>query len=156
MRKITKIIVHCTANRPGCKMTARDFLLHQKHTKLGYHYIIFEDGSVFKMNPVDVVANHCKNHNATSIGIAYVGGLDAKGICADTRTPAQRDALRQLLVCLLRKYPVPIYGHRHFNNGKVCPCFDADTEYKTLLQDISSINPVKPCPQLPPTIPPTL
>lgn len=110
-----------------------DFMLHQANTGLGYHFIIFEDGTVFRANDVSNVVNHCKGYNSTSIGVAYVGGYNSLGVTADTRTEEQKTALRTLLLALLKKYPVPIYGHRHFNNGKVCPCFDADTEYSTLL-----------------------
>lgn len=109
-------------------------MLHQANTRLGYHYIIFEDGTIFRQNPIDRVANHCRNHNATSIGIAYVGGYDENGVTADTRTPAQKSALNALLVALEQRFHVPIYGHRHFNNGKVCPCFNADSEYAYLQQ----------------------
>lgn len=133
MRKITKIIVHCTGNRPHCKMTPLDFKMHENSTGLGYHYIIFEDGTIYKANPLDKVCNHCKNHNATSIGVAYVGGYNDKMVTTDTRTDAQKSSLRSLLRKLLRTYPVPIYGHRHFNNGKACPCFDADTEYSNVI-----------------------
>lgn len=136
MRKINKIIIHCTANRPRCQMKPSDFLKLKIQTKLGYHYIIFEDGSVWQEEPLANVANHCRGHNADSIGIAYVGGLNEHNVTEDTRTPAQKAALVALLSRLLRTYPVPIYGHRHFNNGKVCPCFDADTEYKNLLPSL--------------------
>lgn len=136
MRKINKIIVHCTANRPNCKMKALDFRKLRQQTKCGYHFIVFEDGTWFNDVPVEIVANHCRFHNADSIGIAYVGGLDANNVTADTRTPAQKKTLRFLLKQLLRRFPVPIYGHRHFNNGKVCPCFDADAEYKDLLHEV--------------------
>lgn len=156
MRHITQIIIHCTDNRPNCRMTAKDFLLHQQNTRLGYHFIIFEDGTVFRMNPLAVVANHCKGHNANSIGIAYVGGRDSNNVTADTRTPQQRTAMRGLLLQLLRKYPVPIYGHRHFNNGKVCPCFDADTEYKNLIKQLTPTISPSPCKPITPTIPPSL
>lgn len=134
MRQITKIIIHCTGNRPNCKMKPSDFMRHQVNTGLGYHYIIFEDGTIFRQNPIDRVANHCRGHNANSIGIAYVGGYDENGITADTRTPAQKSSLNALLIALEQRFHVPIYGHRHFNNGKVCPCFNADSEYASLRQ----------------------
>ena len=139
MRKISKIIVHCTANRPHCKMKPSDFMRHQAATHLGYHFIIFEDGTVFRANDVSNVVNHCRGHTRDSIGVAYVGGLDEHGATADTRTAEQKATLRSLLLALLKKYPVPIYGHRHFNNGKVCPCFDADTEYHNLIHILPSL-----------------
>lgn len=134
MRKVTKIIVHCTESMSNVGTRPYNILMRQAQSRIGYHFIVFEDGTVFKANDVSNVINHCRGHNADSIAVAYVGGIDDKGIMADTRTDAQKTTLRTLLVALLRKYPVPIYGHRHFDNGKVCPCFDADTEYKGLLQ----------------------
>lgn len=63
--------------------------------------------------------------------MCYVGGLDAQGRPADTRTPEQKEALRELIGMLQKKYPnAKVYGHRHFNNTS-CPCFDADKEYGT-------------------------
>lgn len=120
-------------------MKASDFMRHQASTGLGYHFIIFEDGSIFKAKDLDSIANHCRGHNRDSIGVAYVGGLDKNGVTADTRTPQQKVSLRSLLLALLKKYPVPIYGHRHFNNGKVCPCFDADTEYQGLIHELPNL-----------------
>lgn len=132
MRKVTKIIVHCTESMSNVGTRPYNILMRQAHTRIGYHFIVFEDGTVFKANDVSNVVNHCRGHNADSIAVAYVGGIDDKGNMADTRTVAQKATLRTLLVALLHKYPVRIFGHRHFDNGKVCPCFDADTEYQDL------------------------
>lgn len=130
-RKTTKyIVVHCTANRPGCKMTMADFRsLHRSQgwPDVGYHYIVFEDGHVEPGTPESDVGCHCRRggHNRDSIGVAYVGGLDAKGVTTDTRTPAQKEALLTLLTDLVSRYHATIVGHRDFDRGKVCPCFDA-------------------------------
>jgi N-acetylmuramoyl-L-alanine amidase len=77
---------------------------------------------------------HCKGHNANSIGIAYVGGLDACGKPADTRTPAQRDALK-VAVRVLRDVfgDVPVHGHNEYAN-KGCPCFDVAAEFGNKLK----------------------
>ena len=45
---------------------------------------------------------------------------------ADTRTEAQRQALRRLLKELKERYPrALIVGHHDLNPLKACPCFDA-------------------------------
>ena len=74
--------------------------------------------------PVEEVGAHCPGHNAQSIGIAYVGGLDDDGRPADTRTEAQRLALLQLVRDFMEEHPISsIHGHNEFAN-RACPCFD--------------------------------
>lgn len=73
---------------------------------------------------------HCRGHNGNSIGVAYVGGLDSRGKAADTRTEAQREALRRLIGELKGRFPeATVHGHREFA-AKDCPCFDAGKEYE--------------------------
>lgn len=80
-----------------------------------------------------MVGAHCKRHNRYSIGICYIGGLSADGKPTDTRTEAQRTALRSLLEQLHRRYPnALIVGHRDLDPQKACPCFDAVREYRDL------------------------
>lgn len=99
----------------------------------GYHYVIPTDGTVEAGRDKAEVGAHCKNHNRHSIGVCYIGGLSADGKPMDTRTEAQRIALRKLLEALHRKYPSAlIVGHRDLNPQKACPCFDAAGEYSDL------------------------
>ena len=80
-----------------------------------------------------MVGAHCLHPNAHSIGVCYEGGLDIRGQPADTRTEAQRQALRRLLEELKERYPrALIVGHRNLNPLKACPCFDAVKEYRDL------------------------
>jgi len=76
----------------------------------------------------------CLHHNSHSIGVCYEGGLDARGQPADTRTPEQKVALRQLLEDLHRRYPrALIVGHHDLDPTKDCPCIkDVVAEYKDL------------------------
>ena len=61
------------------------------------------------------------------------GGLDIRGQPADTRTAEQKQAMRQLLEELHRRYPrALIVGHHDLNPGKDCPCFDVAHEYANL------------------------
>ena len=76
-----------------------------------------------------------KGYNKESIGICYIGGIDKNTLQPkDTRTPAQKEALKKLLIELKKMYPqAEILGHRDFPNvAKACPCFNAKIEYKNL------------------------
>ena len=127
MRKITKIILHCSATREGQTFTAKDIdLWHRRQgfQMIGYHYVILLDGTVETGRPLEQPGAHTYGHNANSIGICYIGGLDQDGKPCDTRTPQQRQAMKQLIADLLRKFPnATVHGHREFAN-KDCPCFD--------------------------------
>lgn len=128
MRKIDKIIVHCTATPAGREVTVADVKAWHKargFRTIGYHYLVYLDGTVHAGRRESEVGAHCLGQNARSIGVCYVGGLDAAtGEPRDTRTPAQRRALRELVGSLRRRYPsATVHGHREFA-AKACPCFD--------------------------------
>lgn len=135
-RRINEIIVHCTATPEGRDYTVAD--IRQMHkaqgwVDIGYHYLIYRDGSIHEGRNVDMVGAHCQGHNAQSIGVCYVGGVARDGKTPkDTRTQAQKDALIHLLMQLVCLYPdATIRGHRDFA-AKACPSFDATREYKNL------------------------
>ena len=103
------------------------------HLGIGYHYVIRRDGTREMGRPEYMVGAHCQGHNKYSIGVCYEGGLDNDGRPADTRTEAQRQALRQLLRELKQRYPrALIVGHHDLNPMKACPCFDAARDYRSL------------------------
>jgi N-acetyl-anhydromuramyl-L-alanine amidase AmpD len=111
--------------------------------------MIYRDGSVHDGRSVDYGGAHCSGHNARSIGVCYVGGLENKNVpynqlkAKDTRTEEQRASLLSLLMDLRKLYPEAlIMGHRDTSpdlNGdgivepwewvKDCPSFDAMKEY---------------------------
>ena len=138
MRKITLIVVHCSAVRPSQSSSAAQIdSWHRKerHWKLGigYHYVVRRDGTIEPGRPEEQIGAHCLNHNAHSIGFCYEGGLDIRGQPADTRTAEQKQAMRQLLEELHGRYPrALIVGHHDLNPGKPCPCYDAAREYADL------------------------
>lgn len=132
MRQINDIIVHCSATKEGRDYTVADIDRWHKERGwrgIGYHYVIYRDGSVHAGRPVEQIGAHCTGHNANSIGICYIGGVAADGKTPkDTRTPAQRIALRELVEELRAKYPgATVHGHREFA-PKACPSFDVQTE----------------------------
>lgn len=139
-RYIKEIIVHCTATREGVNQTVEQ--IRKYHTAkppmgrgwsdIGYHYVVYLDGTIHEGRNVNISGAHCTGHNANSIGVVYVGGLDAKGNAKDTRTNAQKDGLLKLLKDLKKLYPkATIHGHREYAQ-KACPCFDAKKEYSNI------------------------
>lgn len=148
-RVITHIVIHCTATKPGLDYTANDIRkMHraQGWSDIGYHYIVRLNGAVEPGRDVDMIGAHVSGHNAHSIGIAYVGGINSRGKAEDTRTEAQKASLLALLVELRKLYPrAKISGHRDFSKDlnhdgvispdewiKECPCFNAADEYRRI------------------------
>ena len=136
MRRITEIIVHCSATPEGRPHTVGEIRAWHKQRgfkDIGYHYVIYLDGSIHAGRDESVIGAHCTGHNRYSIGVCYIGGMtkDMKA-AKDTRTEAQKKSLLQLLRQLKKKYPqAKIYGHRDFA-AKACPSFDARKEYAGL------------------------
>ena len=131
-KKVKYIVIHCSATLPGQPCNAR--IIDEWHQKrgfnmIGYHYVVLPDGEVETGRPLFYQGAHVgrpTNYNDMSIGVCYVGGLDAHGRFADTRTEAQKDSLMSLLRKLKKKFPqARIVGHNYLNAGKACPCFDA-------------------------------
>ena len=138
MRTINKLIVHCTATPEFKDFDVED--VREWHVNgngwsdIGYHYLIKLDGTVQEGRPINKIGAHVAGHNRDSIGIAYVGGMDKNmDEWIDTRTDQQKDSLFNLLMDLKFGFPdAVVYGHNDFTDKKVCPCFDAKTEYKEI------------------------
>ena len=136
MRNINKIIVHCSATPEGKAFSVDDIRrwhLKRGFADIGYHFVIYLDGSVHVGRPLAKAGAHCKGHNAHSIGVCYIGGVASDGKTPkDTRTDAQKASLVKLITELRQQFPnASVHGHREFAN-KACPCFDARKEYKDL------------------------
>jgi N-acetylmuramoyl-L-alanine amidase len=134
-RQIEEIIIHCSATKAEQDFSVEDIRswhLQRGFNDVGYHFIVRLNGRVEPGRNINRIGAHCLGHNRRSIGVCYVGGLDADGKAADTRTSAQRQALVALLRKLRLNHPrATIHGHREFA-AKECPCFDAGAEYASL------------------------
>ena len=144
MRKITLIVVHCSAVRPDQTSSVAQINTwhHQRgfHLGVGYHYVVRRDGEIEPGRPEWLIGAHCVNHNAHSIGVCYEGGLDIRGQPADTRTAEQKAALRTLLEDLHRRYPKAlIVGHHDLNPHKACPCIE------NVAREYADLNDVRAC-----------
>lgn len=136
MRKVNKIIIHCTATPEGRDVSIDE--VRRWHVKqrgwrdVGYHFLIRLDGTVEEGRPIEMTGAHTRGHNWDSIGIAYAGGM-SKDMTEpkDTRTDEQKDSFVDLLCQLHDCYGGTVYGHRDFSE-KACPSFDAKTEYENI------------------------
>lgn len=141
MREINKIILHCSATPEGRHVTAetiRKWHLDKGWSDIGYHFVVYLDGTVVSGRPVSRVGAHVKGRNKDSIGVCYIGGVEAekvngKWIAKDTRTQEQIDSLERLIIDLFEEYPdATLHGHNEFA-AKACPSFIVRDEYKYLI-----------------------
>lgn len=136
MRRITLIVIHCDGIMPHQHNTIAKIDAYHRSLGwkcVGYHVYIQRDGTVEYGRPIEEPGAHVAGHNKYSIGICFEGGLDAAGNPADTRTPEQVRALRELVERLHERFPnAVIVGHHDLNPRKACPCFDVVSEYRDL------------------------
>ena len=136
MRNITQIIIHCSATPEGREVSVNEIASWHRQrgfNGIGYHYVVGLDGTVGKGRPIEQAGAHCQGHNKNSIGVCYIGGCDSRLRPKDTRTAAQRAALRQLVAELKKIYPqATVHGHCEFA-AKACPCFDVEKNLESII-----------------------
>ena len=123
------LVVHCSASQPLRSLDANAIRRWHKEkgwSDIGYHYVIKTDGTVEDGRDLMAVGAHVAGHNAESVGICMIGGVDKNGYSTNNFTQQQFQSLRKLLGELLKIFPeAVILGHRDFPNVKKdCPCFD--------------------------------
>ena len=140
MSRLQYLVVHCTATPAGREVSASD--IRRWHTspppagrgwkQVGYTDLFHLDGRVERLvdNNEDAevdpweVTNGVKGYNGISRHIVYAGGCDAAMKPKDTRTPAQREAMRGYVLDFHARHPeVRIVGHNQLA-AKACPSFD--------------------------------
>ncbi|QSI31454.1 lysozyme [Variovorax sp. RKNM96] len=124
------LVIHCSATPPTANIGAKDIDRWHRDKGwlcIGYHHVIRRDGTVEAGRPMDQPGAHVEGHNAESIGICLVGGVDANLKPENNFTMAQMQALIDLLKRLRPTYPIAtIQGHRDFPGvAKACPSFAA-------------------------------
>jgi N-acetylmuramoyl-L-alanine amidase len=137
MRPINRIILHCTATPEGKHFdvaTIRRWHVKDRGWKdIGYHYVIYIDGSVHEGRPVEQVGAHTSGHNSDSIGVVYVGGVDKNGKAKDTLNEVQETAMVNLIKALREEHgEMSLHGHNEFA-AKACPSFKVKDKFAWLL-----------------------
>lgn len=137
------LVIHCTATKAGREVSSDE--IRHWHTdpvckggrgwkQVGYTDMIHLDGRIERLvrNNEDAsvdpweITNGAKGYNAISRHIVYVGGVDANDVnkAKDTRTPAQKEALKRYVRDFHMRFPqVKIIGHNQIAS-KACPSFD--------------------------------
>jgi len=131
MRKVNKIIIHCSDSdvvEHGKKMK---HFLHKWHVEergysdIGYHFAIDIDGIIIPCRKEEEIGAHCYGYNRDSIGICLHGKLKF--------SEPQFRSLKALIEVLYAKYKLTkdeVFPHCHFDDGKTCPNFDVKTVIK--------------------------
>lgn len=132
---IELIVIHCTATAKNA--TVNSILHYWKNVlhweKVGYHYMIDEDGCVLQLEDEMIPVNGVKGYNRNSIHVATIGGMKK-----DDRTIEQKQALHRLVNGLVSQYPnAKIVSHHSLNPHKECPRYSAEEEFKYLIKSKS-------------------
>jgi len=121
MRHIDSIIVHCSDTPNDRDVTVeeiRDWHINGNGwDEIGYHFIIYRNGSLMMGRPVPIMGAHCIGYNSHSIGVCFIG--------RDEFTKEQFETLRTLRRVVQSVFgDLSVYGHRDLNKHKTCPGFD--------------------------------
>lgn len=125
MRKISKIVIHCT-DSPDY-MDIGFAVINQWHKErgwksssgisCGYHYIIRRNGEIERGRPDSEIGSHAYGVNSISLGIVWVG--------TNNISPEQEESMTSLITELSNKYTVEIenvQGHNEaVDTDKTCP-----------------------------------
>ena len=113
------IVIHHTASRPDITVDEiHQMHLNNKWAGIGYHLVIYPDGSVHQGRPLDTMGAQCEGYNNRSIGVNLTGNFEM-----EQPTQEQVDALVLLLSDLMRQYNIPpeqVTGHNVWNQT-ACP-----------------------------------
>jgi N-acetylmuramoyl-L-alanine amidase len=137
MREIDEIVLHCTATpymrEVHIDEVRRWHVQGRNWSDVGYHYLITLDGILEKGRELETVGAHVKGRNSTTIGVAYVGGLDPNGKPADTMTCEQDETFEHLVFALqlVLCRPLKLSGHNE-HSSKACPGFDVKKKWPKL------------------------
>lgn len=139
MRDINRVILHCTATKEGQDISLETIrgwhVIGNEWHDVGYHYVILLNGEIALGRNVFTEGAHTSGENKTSIGVAYVGGLDENGEPKDTMTLYQDIAFMRLFESLCVTFGnLGLHGHNEFST-KACPSFDVQEKYKFLIKE---------------------
>lgn len=162
-RNITDIVIHCTDTPNGRHQTVGDIdswhrqrgfhrvphwrlnkSFNSELTSIGYHFVIYIDGSVHTGRHIDEIGAHVAGHNSNSVGVCMVG--------TDRFTLAQWVSLRALIQQLqadtlasAHRMAARVRGHRDFDTaqqqGKTCPNFDVGSWLANPLPPVEHVFP---------------
>lgn len=163
MRKIDKIIIHCSVTRANWMAEhdgkAKVEEIRRWHTEeksppwsdIGYHVLIDRDGEILEGRPLERTGAHVRGHNSGSIGVCLIGGhgASAQDQFLEHFTPEQEKALHDLIVHFWATFedPFTVHGHNEFA-AKGCPGFSVREWMADMLLDVATAPQPSPPPSL--------
>lgn len=132
MRAISTIVIHHSASEfatveqidgwhfaRGFRRRAQAREMYRPRlAAIGYHFVIYRDGSVHKGRDLGEMGAHARGANRDSVGICLVGN----GRFSRAQWAALDALIQELAVHLGRELVVK--GHRDVNGSTECPGFD--------------------------------
>ena len=130
MRKISKIVLHCTASPDHMDVGFKEInnwhkargWMSTSGIACGYHYIIRRNGEIERGRPDNEIGAHAYGVNSVSLGIVWVG--------TDKISPEQEESMKSLNKLLMNKYNIDIdnvQGHcEAVETDKTCPNLNMD------------------------------
>ena len=120
-RRGTDIVVihHAAMPITTSRDDIQDLHLSNGWAGVGYHKLVFADGSVADGRPDQTVGAHAFGANRRSLGIVLVGDFNR-----ERPDPVQLESAARLTVELLKKYRLPVeivMPHRAVNTDTDCP-----------------------------------
>jgi len=76
VREIKRIIIHCSDSKDGTVESIRAMHKGKGWADIGYHKVIYPNGSVHLGRPMEQVGAHCEGHNSDSVGFCLIGVND--------------------------------------------------------------------------------
>jgi N-acetylmuramoyl-L-alanine amidase len=125
--KIDSIIIHHSATTSGSPQAfAHYHVAVNGWPGISYHYVIGQDGAIFKCQPATSITWHAKGANGHGLGICLVGNFD-------TQKPTEKQLAALVWLCrtCLQAYPTirHILGHREVpGTKKSCPGKNVDMD----------------------------
>lgn len=122
MRKVSKVILHCSASDSPYytfDVIKQDHIKNRKFDDIGYHYGVDYRGHLHILRPIGVVGAHAAGHNKESIGVCLLGNQRFE--------TEQYLSLSKLLYNLMEIFDLAlddIIPHTRVNPDKSCPNFD--------------------------------
>lgn len=136
-REVTELVVHWTETPTNKNIGSEE--LNDLHIAfgldgLGYHYVIRRDGTLQRGRPVNIVGQHAptNNHDERSIGIVFVGGINAPSgtpnldsfISAQSLTRSQLNTFDHICRAFYAVFPGgQIIGHNEIDEDEFDPGF---------------------------------
>jgi N-acetyl-anhydromuramyl-L-alanine amidase AmpD len=117
MSALTGIVIHHSAS-DFCNATdIANWHIKRGWPGIGYHFVIYADGTVNQTNELDTISYHVENKNTPNIGICLVGHLSYHA-----PTPYQIASLKELITRIntLAGHNLVVRGHRDLQATE-CP-----------------------------------